>query len=246
MKIAMVTDIHENFANLEKAMKAINQLACDMVVCLGDITGYSPLFYNHQPDANACIDLLRQRADVVVAGNHDLFTAGRLPSYHLDKDIPENWFDLTLTERIKISRNKIWLYMDEIVPKLSAENAAFLARLKEWEILEENGSKILFTHFFKPDMVGVSRWFPFNSLGIKEHFRFMRKHKCSLGFTGHRHPAAPVRINRLFWSDPDDEPIPVKSYHKAFICPAITDGRFPGSFITFDTRKQLIETHPVF
>lgn len=244
--MALVTDIHEDIANLERAFKVIDDQKCDIVVCLGDITGYSPLFYLHQPDANACIDLLRQKADVVIAGNHDLFTCGRLPSYHHEKNVPENWYELSLEERIKVARNKIWLYLDEIVPELTPENNSFLKSINEWEILEEGNKKYLFTHFFRPDMSGMARWFPFHSLEIKEHFRFMKSLGCSLAFVGHKHPPAPIRINRLFWSKPDDETIRIKNYHKAIICPAITNGRFPGSFITFDTHNQVIETHPVF
>jgi len=246
MLISILTDIHEDFRSLEKAMKVIDSLVCDVVVCLGDITGYSPAFYRHLPDANACIDMLRDKADVVIAGNHDLFTCGRLPSYHQEKNIPANWYDLNVEERISIARDKIWLYLDEVIPVLSPDNITFLKELNEWEVLEDHNRKYLFTHFFRPDMAGIGRWFPFNSLEIREHFRFMKNLHCDLSFVGHKHPPAPIRVNRLFWSDPYDETIRLGRHHKAVICPAIVGERYMSCFITFDTEKQTITTHPVF
>jgi len=243
MLLSILTDIHEDIANLEKAIKQIDVMACDKIICLGDITGYSPNFYPHQPDANACIDLLRQRADIVIAGNHDLFTCGRLPSYHHQKKLPLNWYDLTLSERIKIARNRIWLYIDEIAPDLSPENIAFLKDLNEWDVLDDGRHKYLFTHFFRPDMAGIGRWFPFHSIEIKEHFRFMKNLDCRLSFVGHKHPPAPICVNRLFWANPCAELIRVTRRNRAIICPAITEVRFPGSFITFDTHKMVVETH---
>jgi predicted phosphodiesterase len=246
MLISIITDIHEDFRSLEKAMKIIDSLSCDLVVCLGDVTGYSPLFYRHQPDANACIDLLREKADVIIAGNHDLFTCGRLPSYHHEKNMPVNWYELSVVERIKIARDKIWLYLDEVIPDLSNENFSFLKELNEWEVVEDDNRKYLFTHFFQPDMAGIGRWFPFNSFEIREHFRFMSDLHCHIAFVGHKHPPAPIRVNRLFWSDPNEETMHLGKHHRAVICPAIVGERYISSFITFDTEKQTINTHQVF
>jgi predicted phosphodiesterase len=245
MKLAIITDIHEDFANLEKAFKAIDQHGCDAVICLGDITGYSPVFYGHNPDANACLDLIRSKADFVIAGNHDLFTAGRLPSYHASKRIPENWYQLNLADRIRISKNKIWLYLDEIVPELNNENLQFLQGIKEWEIIEANGQKYLFTHFFRPDMLGIGRWFPFNNLEIQDHFRFMKEFGCKNSFVGHAHPQGLVAVNRWFWADPTEKDLTIKKYHKAFICPAIVGERYQSSFTIFDTVNSNLKIIPI-
>lgn len=245
MRLAIITDIHEDFVNLEKAFKAIDQIGCDGVICLGDVTGFSPVFYSHQPDANACLDLIRARADVVIAGNHDLFTTGRLPSYHVSKHIPENWYQLTIADRIRMSNNKIWLYLDEVVPELSQENYKFLQELKEWEILECNGYNYLFTHFFHPDRSGIGRWFPFNNLEIREHFRFMKEHSCRCSFVGHSHPQGLVAVNRWFWADPTGENFRIRKYHKAFICPAIAGERYQSSFTIFDTVNSVMQVVPI-
>jgi predicted phosphodiesterase len=241
MKIAIITDIHENFVNLEKAFKAIAYQGCDAVVCLGDVMGFSPAFYSHHPDANACLDMLREKADIVIAGNHDLFTEARLPWYHAKKSIPRNWYQLSIAERMRLSENKIWLYLDEVVPELSAQNHTFLQGLNEWEVLEYNGNQYLFTHFFHPDMSGIGRWFPFHNLEIQDHFRFMKEQGCRCSFVGHSHPKGLVAVNRWFWEDPTEKKLRIKKYHKAFICPAIAGERYPGSFTIFDTENSVMQ-----
>lgn len=246
MRIALITDIHEDFKRLEMTCKALDNQGYDMLVCLGDITGYSPLFYSHQPDANACIDLLREKAHLVIAGNHDLYTFARLPSYHLQKNIPHNWYQLPPEERGRISNQKIWLYQEEILPVLSHSNAAFLESLKEWDTLEDGKYKYLFSHFFQPDLAGVGKWFPYNSLEIQAHFRFMKELNCKLSFTGHAHPPVPITVNRLFWSHGESETFCVKRHHKAIICPALVGERFPGSYLIFDTAQQQISTLSIF
>ena len=74
MRIAIVSDIHEDSKNLEKAIKKIQLLGYDALICLGDITGYAPVFHGHEPDANSCIDMLRSLSAISVVGNHDIFT----------------------------------------------------------------------------------------------------------------------------------------------------------------------------
>lgn len=240
MRIALITDIHEDYHSLKRAFRAIERSGYDIVVCLGDITGFSPLFYHHKPDANACVELLREKADVVIAGNHDLYTSGRLPTYHHKKNIPANWYDLSVADRIRLSRNKIWLYLDEIVPGMDPENLHYLFSLPEWHVLEYNQTRLLFSHFFQPDMAGIARWFPFNSLEIRDHFRFMKENGCTLSFVGHSHPPGPVTVNRLFWSHPQDETISIKKHHKAVICPAVVSGRHPGAVSLFDMDNQVL------
>jgi predicted phosphodiesterase len=243
MKIALITDIHEDIARLEKAIKHIRAGGFDRIVCLGDITGFTPQFYKHTPDANACIDLIKSEADIVVAGNHDLFTAQRLPRHTRNGKIPEDWYDLSAEDRIRLSRNKIWLYLDEVSPRLSTENEAYLSGLKEWEILNSGDHKFMFTHFIKPNISGYSRWFPFMRLQIREHLKFMQDENCTFSFAGHWHPPAPVIINRFFWSAPRQENVRLKHFQKSVICPALSGGKYPGAYTGFDTRNFHLQMH---
>jgi predicted phosphodiesterase len=65
VRIALIADVHANEAALDAVMDAIRLLLPDCVVCLGDVVGY-----NAEP--RQCIRKVRDFADVVVAGNHDV------------------------------------------------------------------------------------------------------------------------------------------------------------------------------
>lgn len=63
MRYAVVSDIHGNLESLQKAFSYLKP--GDRVLCLGDIVGYGP-------NPNECVQLIRDRADEVVLGNHDV------------------------------------------------------------------------------------------------------------------------------------------------------------------------------
>jgi len=62
--IAVISDVHANRRALQAVFDEIDKLGADKVICLGDIVGYGP-------DPVACIDMVRQRCDVTLCGNHD-------------------------------------------------------------------------------------------------------------------------------------------------------------------------------
>ena len=69
VRIAVISDIHGNLAALEAVLAAVAG-RCDQVWCLGDVVGYGA-----RP--NECVDVVRDRCRVVLAGNHDLAACGR-------------------------------------------------------------------------------------------------------------------------------------------------------------------------
>jgi predicted phosphodiesterase len=71
MRIAVISDIHSNLHALEAVLTDIDAQAPDEIWCLGDIVGYGP-----RP--NECADIVRERAAVVLVGNHDLAAIGKL------------------------------------------------------------------------------------------------------------------------------------------------------------------------
>lgn len=64
MRIALISDIHSNLAALERVLEDIETKSVDKIVCLGDIIGYGP-------DPVACIDLVAQKCEWCLMGNHD-------------------------------------------------------------------------------------------------------------------------------------------------------------------------------
>ena len=71
MRIAVISDIHANLHALEAVLAAIDADRVDQIWCLGDLVGYGP-----RP--NECVALVRERASLCLAGNHDLAVLGRL------------------------------------------------------------------------------------------------------------------------------------------------------------------------
>ena len=62
MRILAISDIHANYAALERVIEESPEY--DLIICSGDIVGYGP-------SPNECIEALRNENTVCVKGNHD-------------------------------------------------------------------------------------------------------------------------------------------------------------------------------
>jgi diadenosine tetraphosphatase ApaH/serine/threonine PP2A family protein phosphatase len=71
VRVAVITDVHANLPALEAVLEATAAAGVDETWCLGDVLGYGV-----EPDA--CADLVRERCDVCLAGNHDIAVLGGL------------------------------------------------------------------------------------------------------------------------------------------------------------------------
>jgi len=67
----VVADIHGNREALAAVLDELDRRSVKDVVCLGDVVGY-----NADPDE--CVEMVRRRCAVTIAGNHDLIGLGRL------------------------------------------------------------------------------------------------------------------------------------------------------------------------
>jgi predicted phosphodiesterase len=73
MRWLLLADIHANLEALDAVLQAADRRWGALpILCAGDVVGYGP-------DPNGCIERLRGRAALCVAGNHDLQVLGRLP-----------------------------------------------------------------------------------------------------------------------------------------------------------------------
>jgi len=64
MRYGIVSDIHGNLEALESVLGELEKRQVDSILCLGDLIGYGP-------NPNECVELIKERAEVVLAGNHD-------------------------------------------------------------------------------------------------------------------------------------------------------------------------------
>lgn len=69
MRTAVLSDIHGNVEALEAVLADAGRVGFDRLYSLGDIVGYGP-------DPATCIEIVRRRASVSLAGNHDAAVAG--------------------------------------------------------------------------------------------------------------------------------------------------------------------------
>jgi diadenosine tetraphosphatase ApaH/serine/threonine PP2A family protein phosphatase len=69
LRVAVISDIHGNAVALRAVLAAVDDESPDAVWCLGDTVGYGA-----RP--NECCALVRQTADICLAGNHDLLALG--------------------------------------------------------------------------------------------------------------------------------------------------------------------------
>ena len=97
MRYAIFTDIHANLEALETVLAKIDELAqeepIEQMWFLGDLVGYGP-------NPNECIDKLRERTDIIIAGNHDWAAVGKidLEDFSEAARISAEWTMQQLTE----------------------------------------------------------------------------------------------------------------------------------------------------
>src|SRR5260221_12627713 len=106
MSYAVFTDIHGNLEALEAVLAKIDELAkekpIDQIWFLGDLVGYGP-------NPNECITKLRERTDVIIAGNHDWAAVGKidLEDFSAAARISAEWTAEQLTEKHRIFLAKL-------------------------------------------------------------------------------------------------------------------------------------------
>ncbi len=97
MRYAVFSDIHANLEALEAVLAKIDEIAqqepIDEIWFLGDLVGYGP-------NPNECIEKLRERTDVIIAGNHDWAAVGKisLEDFSQAARISAEWTARQLTE----------------------------------------------------------------------------------------------------------------------------------------------------
>jgi predicted phosphodiesterase len=132
MRVAVVSDIHSNLHALEAVLAAIDAEPPDELWCLGDLVGYGP-----RP--NECCAVVAERADVCLAGNHDLAVRGTidLEDFGGEAGVAATWTRTVLEPEAQA-------LLDRLEPHGSAHGVALYhgsARDPVWEyVLSDEGA----------------------------------------------------------------------------------------------------------
>jgi len=243
MKYGIISDIHEDIVNLKLALRKIEKVGCDEIMCLGDISGYSARnhFFHDERNASECLRLVRENCSIIVAGNHDLHAARRLPGIKSNFDYPVDWYFNDFKTKKKLSSGKVWLYDDdELDPLYTIEEREYIKKIPEFFVLNHNDNKILLSHFIHPNLTGSSRIFYSLNEEFDKHKSFMKEKGCTYAFAGHRHYLG------LYVSSRD------KIFRKGFnrkyslgeldcvLVPSIVRNKFHNGFCIFDNKNKTV------
>jgi predicted phosphodiesterase len=243
MKLSVITDIHSDLISLQETLREIDKRKCDKRLCLGDIVGYNRYFEGSPDgrDADACVRTVKNHCDYVVCGNHDLHAIRKLPSYHDELGMPDNWYELDLEERERVSKSKLWLHDDELDDPVSDSSFEYLNALPEQFVIETVDFNILATHFIEPDITGTSKVSPAGRQDFDRHLKLLKKNNCMTGLAGHAHLEGFALISRRNYLKNYYRKSHLLKKRQIIVVPPLT--RNPGTrgFIILDTNSREFE-----
>lgn len=79
MRYLIFSDLHSNLESLKSFAQIIETIDHDKKVFLGDLVDYGA-------DPNACVDWVREKADIILAGNHDYAVLGKTELTYFNPD----------------------------------------------------------------------------------------------------------------------------------------------------------------
>jgi predicted phosphodiesterase len=126
MRVAVISDIHANLHALEAVFADLDAERPDAIWCLGDVVGYGP-----RP--NECCAIVAERADLCLAGNHDLVGLGEgdVSEFNPEAAAAALWTRGVLSEQ---SRR----FLSDLAPSAATEQAQLFhasARDPVWEYI---------------------------------------------------------------------------------------------------------------
>ena len=249
MKIGFISDIHEDIKRLKEAFTILEKEKCSKIVCLGDFTGYSVPYYGFLWSRNAheVIELLKEKCELTVVGNHDLFSIKKLPKYKTGFIYPANWYSLDYQTRQKLAKGKVYLYeYNELPALLTKEDKKFIIKLPEYVVKKYGDKKIIFSHYAFPDLTGTTTFEPKTTKDVKKHFAFMKKNSCSLSISGHDH-----KEGMMIFTEKEVREIPFNKKVKItdeptwLHGPSVVNGSFANGVLCLDTDKMEIVAIPL-
>jgi predicted phosphodiesterase len=130
--VGIISDIHSNLLALEAVLSDMGEV--DATWCLGDFVGYGPW-------PNECVDRLRERGVVAIAGNHDLAAVGSITTEDFNPDAARA--TVWTTERLSDETRS---YLEALEPRSVVEGITLAhgtPREPIWEYLLNTGTAAL-------------------------------------------------------------------------------------------------------
>lgn len=190
MIIGFVSDIHEDIKNLERALRLLDSLKVDEIVCLGDIVGFNVASCNfiQERNATACVFSIKKHCSKVIPGNHDLYAVRNTPEYRGGFDYEDNWYNMDFETRKSKGKDKIWLYEEtELANLMSMPEKAYIDSLPETDYILAGDIKLLFTHYIYPNISGSAVGFVESKRDFDAHLDWMKVQHSDISFSGHGH-----------------------------------------------------------
>lgn len=211
MLLGLISDLHSNLPSLKKAYQLFDELGVDEVLCAGDVVGYyaRPL---------EVIDLLRERCNHVVMGNHDAISV----SDDFQQEI--RYFNDMARQALVWTRKTL---------RKSDEHWDYIASLPMMKHVKVGGMKVLLVHS-TPDP-DPEEWVYFTYHNISDQdvelTNWLNTFDADLIMIGHTH------VPFIFQTD---EKTP-----RIVLNPGSTgqprDSKPAGSFMTLDTNTREVE-----
>ena len=230
MRIAILSDIHEDLRNLQRILKKIDQKGSDLSICLGDISGFSKSYYRYPKtrNASACLELIRKSCEIIIPGNHDLHAAGKIPILPADAGY------------------EYWLHEEDLDPGYSEEEIAFLASLPKYVVLPTPDYNILLSHYLEPNLSGIIKGFYWSGKEFGAHFQLMKEFSCKIGFTGHAHARGFHLTNPQQFEHYGYRRLRLKDFPVVIGIPPVTRNNMRSGFCIFDTDSFLLQVTKLY
>jgi diadenosine tetraphosphatase ApaH/serine/threonine PP2A family protein phosphatase len=142
VRVAVLSDVHANLHALEAVLAEVDAGGFDELWFLGDLVGYGP-----RP--NECTAILRDRATVCLAGNHDLVVLGKIPmtAFADDAGVAARWTQGVLEDDARA-------FLDGLEPFASRPGAQLYhgsPRDPVWDyVLSEDAARVSFAATSEP------------------------------------------------------------------------------------------------
>ncbi len=143
MSYAIISDVHGNLEALRAVLNDIEKRTTDPILFLGDAVGYGA-------NPNECIEMLKKRCKVMLAGNHDRAAIGLTDIEHFNAYAKAA---ILWTRQVLTDRNRAYLGKLAVSRKMRKENVLFVHSTpkepEEWHYLLTLWDAEINFHYFR-------------------------------------------------------------------------------------------------